>query len=292
VSRRTEALRQAGLPPRPPQYYKWTATTLLVVIAAWSAWDIDARWSRLWSAPRDLYEYTLLMLRNIDLSETWGLVQEMWESIAMAWLGTLLATIFALPLAFLAAENLVGKPLAWITRQVFNVLRAIPEIILVLIFIPVFGLTPLAGMVAIGVGSIGSLGKLFYELLEGIRAEPIEGVDAVGANGLERLRWGVVPQVAPELTSLVLYRFEVNIRASAVMGIVGAGGIGEAVSTAFQFNDYGTAGLGLIIMIVGTIIVDVVSGSIRKRIIAGPSQLVIADPVVAADLERPDMRAV
>lgn len=288
MSRRTEAFEQVGLPPRPPQVYKWVATAVVAAIAAWSAWDIDIKWTRLWSAPKDLWDYCVLMARNIDLDDTWDLVQEMWESIAMAWLGTLLAAVFAVPMAFLAAENLVGKPIAWITRQVFNILRAVPEIILVLVFIPVFGLTPLAGMVAIGVGSIGSLGKLFYELLEGVDPGPIEGVDAVGAGSIERLRWGVVPQVAPELTSLVLYRFEVNIRASAVMGIVGAGGIGEAVSTAFEFKDYGTAGLGLIIMIVGTIIVDVVSGALRRRIIAGPDRATdmrAIDPVVAVVVE-------
>jgi phosphonate transport system permease protein len=193
----------------------------------------------------------------------------MWDSIAMAWVGTVIAALFAVPLSFLAAENLVGRPIAWVTRQVFNILRAVPEIILALLFIPVFGLTPMAGVLAIGVGSIGSLGKLFYEIIENVQSEPIEAADAVGASAVQRLRWGVIPQVAPELTSFFLYRFEINIRASSVLGIVGAGGIGGALAEAVKFKEFGTAGLALIVVIVGTITVDTISGAIRKRIVAG-----------------------
>ncbi len=205
----------------------------------------------------------------MDIGELGRLTEAMWESISIAWLGTMIATVFALPLGFLAAENLVGRPVAWAVRLVLNLLRAIPEVILALIFIPVFGLSPMAGVLAIGVGSIGTLGKLFYEIVEGIRPDPVEGVDAVGATRLQRLRWGVLPQVTPELASFVLYRFEVNIRASAVLGIVGAGGIGGVVQQSILFKDFGVAGLGLIVIVVGTIAVDAVSGAVRKRIIAG-----------------------
>ena len=98
---------------------------------------------------------------------------------------------------------------------------------------------------------------------------PIEAADSVGSTSLQRLRWGDLPQVTPELASFVLYRFEVNIRASAVMGLVGAGGIGADLAQALRFKEYGTAGLGLIIVVVGTIAVDFVSGSVRRRIVAG-----------------------
>jgi phosphonate transport system permease protein len=140
-----------------------------------------------------------------------------------------------------AAENLVGRPVAWLMRQVFNLLRAVPEVILALAFIPLFGLTPMAGVLALGVGSIGTLGKLCYEIIEGIQPGPLEAADAVGANRLQRLRWGVLPQVTPELASFVLYRFEVNIRASAVLGLVGAGGIGNDLAQALRFVRPGRA---------------------------------------------------
>ncbi len=261
-----------GLPDKPVDRLKWFLTPIAVALVAWSALAIDLKWSRLWSAPADIFNLAKLMFGDMTRGEFGRLAEAMWESISIAWLGTMIATIFAVPLAFLAAENLVGRPVAWVIRQVLNLLRAVPEIILALIFIPVFGLSPMAGVLAIGVGSIGTLGKLFYEIIEGIKPDPIEAADAVGATRLQRLRWGVLPQVTPELASFVLYRFEVNIRASAVLGLVGAGGIGGVVQQSILFKDYGVAGLGLIVVIVGTIAVDTVSGRIRRRIIAGPDR--------------------
>ena len=260
------------LPPKPVDRYKWFFTAGVVAITLWSALGLDAKWSRLLDAPADMWALAKLMFGNMDLADLPDLARAMWESVSIAWMGTLIAAIFAIPLSFLAAENLVGRPIAWVTRQVFNLLRAIPEVILALVFIPVFGLTPMAGVMAIGIGSIGTLGKLFYEILEGISADPVEAADAVGASRLQRLRWGVLPQVSPELASLVLYRFEVNIRASAVLGVVGAGGIGGDLQQALLFKDYGTAGLGLIVIIVGTIAVDTVSGAVRRRIVKGPGR--------------------
>jgi phosphonate transport system permease protein len=241
----------------------------VTAVVLWSVLRIDVRWERLLEAPADLYTLGRLMFTRMTWSDLPDLVSAMGESISIAWVGTLIAAVFAVPMSFLAAENLVGRPAAWLMRQVFNLLRAIPEVILALAFIPLFGLSPMAGVMALGVGSIGTLGKLCYEIVEGIQRGPLEAVDAVGSNRLQRLRWGVVPQVMPELTSFVLYRFEVNIRASAVLGLVGAGGIGSDLAQALRFKQYGTAGLGLIIVVIGTIIVDTISGAVRRRIVGG-----------------------
>ena len=259
------------LPERSIDWFKWTFSAVVVAIVLWSFLGLEVKWSRLLEAPADMWTLARLMFTNMEASALPDLVRAMWESISIAWVGTLIAAIFAVPLSFLAAENLVGRPVAWLTRQLFNLLRAIPEVILALAFIPIFGLTPMAGVMAIGIGSIGTLGKLFYEILEGISSGPLEAADAVGATGLQRLRWGVLPQVMPELSSFILYRFEVNIRASAVMGLVGAGGIGSDLALALQFKQYGDAGLGLIIVVVGTLAVDFVSGIVRRRIVAGRS---------------------
>lgn len=275
---------RTSLPDRPVDRFKWAITALVVVAVLWSALGLEVRWSRLIDAPADFYNLCRLMFTNMDLDETGRLAEAMWESISIAWLGTMIASVFAVPLAFLAAENLVGRPVAWMVRQVLNLLRAIPEVILALIFIPVFGLSPMAGVLAIGVGSIGTLGKLFYEIIEGIQPGPVEAADAVGASRLQRLRWGVLPQVTPELASFILYRFEINIRASAVLGVVGAGGIGGVVQQSIVFKDYGVAGLGLIIVIVGTIAVDLVSGAVRHRIVAGrPRLMTEVEGMVAVD---------
>lgn len=257
------------LPSKARDSFRLALSTVFVVLFGWSLISVDLKWSRLLDAPADMYRLFEVMYDDLPWDRLDGMIGLMWDSVAMAWVGTLIAAVFAVPLSFLAAENLVGRPVAWATRQVFNILRAVPEVILALLFIPIFGLSPMAGVLAIGVGSIGSLGKLFYEIIENIQREPIEAVDAVGASAVQRLRWAVLPQVAPELTSFLLYRFEINIRASSVLGIVGAGGIGGALADAIRFKEYGPAGLALIVVIVGTIAVDTVSGAIRKRIVAG-----------------------
>ncbi len=263
---------RVNLPPKDRNVYAWVLASALLAVVVWSFLSIDIKWSRLADLPADLWTLGRVMFTNMELDELPALVSAMWESISIAWLGTMIAAVFAVPMSFLAAENLVGRPIAWVMRQVFNVLRAIPEVILALAFIPMFGLSPMAGVMAIGLGSVGTLGKLFYEILEGISPDPIEAADAVGASRLQRLRWGVIPQASPELASFILYRFEVNIRASAVLGLVGAGGIGDDLAQALQFKEFGKAGLGLIVVVVATIIVDAISGAVRRRIVAGPGR--------------------
>jgi phosphonate transport system permease protein len=263
-------MTRPSIPVKPADWVRRIGTAVVVVLVLWSLLGLDIKWERLIDLPADLWRVAVLMFGQMPFDETGTLITALWESVSIAWLGTMIAAIFAIPLSFLAAENLVGRPIAWSMRQVFNVLRAVPEVILAIALIPIFGLTPMAGVLAIGIGSIGTLGKLFYEIAEGIQPGPIEAVDATGANRLQRLRWGVLPQLLPEYASFVLYRFEVNIRASAVMGLIGAGGIGNDVAQALRFKEFGTAGLGLLIIIVGTIAIDYLSGMVRKRIINGP----------------------
>ena len=257
-------------PERPRNVFRWVATGVVIVLVVWSIAGLDVRWSRLLEAPSDLYTVGRLMFTRMELADLGRLLESMWESVAIAWLGTLIAAVFAVPLAFVAAENLVGRAVSWIVRQLFNILRAVPEVVLAIAFVPILGLTPMTGVVAIGIGSIGTLGKLCAEVIEGISPGPVEGVDAVGASRLQRLRWGVLPQVVPEIASFVLYRFEVNIRASAVLGVVGAGGIGTDLAQSIRFKDWGTAGLALIIVVVTTIVIDAISVRVRRRIVAGP----------------------
>jgi len=274
VSSSASTQRPAGarveLPSKALDTFRLGLSTVVVAAVVWSWWSLDIKWGRLAAAPERMFRLARTMFSDLEWDKLGHLLGQMWASISMAWIGTLIGAVFALPLAFLAAENLVGRPVAWITRQFFNVIRAVPEIVLAMVFIPVFGLHPMAGVLAIGIHSIGSLGKLCYEIVEGIDRGPIEAADAVGASRIQRLRWAVVPQVAPELTSFMLYRFEINIRASAVLGVVGAGGIGTDLTEAIRFKEYGTAGLALIVVVVGTIAVDIVSGAVRRRIVAGP----------------------
>jgi phosphonate transport system permease protein len=261
---------------RPRNTFRWVVTAIVLILLAWSVLGLDIKWSRLLDAPGDLWTVARLMFTNMEASDFGRLMGEMWDSIAIAWLGTMIAAVFAVPLAFLAAENLTARPVVWIVRLVLNVLRAVPEIILAIALVPILGLTPKAGVVAIGIGSIGTLGKLCSEVLEGIHPGPLEAADAVGANRVQRLRWGVLPQALPEIASFVLYRFEINIRASAVLGVIGAGGIGGVLAESLRFKDWGTAGLALIIVVVVTMMIDAVSGWVRRRLVRGSEQKVAA----------------
>lgn len=267
------------LPSKSRDTFRLVGWLAFVSLFGWSWYSIDfgrrgrpdrVKWTRLLDAPGDMWRLAKAMFGDLPFDRLGHLIGQMWDSIALAWIGTLIGAVFAVPLAFFAAENLVGTPVAWLTRQLFNLIRAVPEVIVALLFVPMFGLHPMAGVMAIGVHSIGSLGKLLYEIIEGIDRGPLEAAHAAGASALQRLRWAVLPQVAPELTSFVLYRFEINIRASTVLGMVGAGGIGNDLSQAIRFKEHGVAGLALIVIVVGTIAVDLISGAVRRRIIAGP----------------------
>ncbi len=270
-------------PPRPRNAFRGVASAVVVALVIWSIAGLDIKWSRLLEAPGDLWTVARLMFTNMELDDFGRLMGEMWDSIAIAWLGTMIAAVFAVPMAFLAAENLAARPVVWVVRLIFNLLRAVPEIILAIALVPILGLTPKAGVVAIAIGSIGTLGKLCSEVLEGILKGPLEAADAVGASRLQRLRWGVLPQSLPEIASFVLYRFEINIRASAVLGVIGAGGIGGVLSESLRFKEWGTAGLAIIIVVVVTMMIDAVSGWIRRRLVRG-SERKVATALVFEDV--------
>lgn len=260
------------LPEPPRELWRPISWAILVLLVAWSLWGLDARWERLLDAPADLWNLGELLFGDMAFDRTGDLLGDMWESIAIAWLGTIMAAVVAVPLSFLAAENLAGKATTLFVRQILNILRAIPEVILAIAFIPLLGLTPMAGVMAITIGSIGTLGKLFAEVTESISPNPVEAVDAVGGSRIQRFRWGVLPQVLPEIASFILYRFEINVRASAVLGVIGAGGIGGTIAQTLQFKQFEVAGLGLIIVVVATIFIDIVSGAVRRRILRGPAR--------------------
>ncbi len=261
-------------PPRPRYTFRWLASAIVAALVIWSIAGLDIKWSRLLEAPGDLWTVAKLMFTNMHLDDFDRLMGAMWDSIAIAWLGTIIAACFAVPMAFFAAENLAARPVVLVVRLIFNLLRAVPEIILAIALVPILGLTPKAGVVAIAIGSIGTLGKLCSEVLEGIQKGPLEAADAVGASRLQRLRWGVLPQSLPEIASFVLYRFEINIRASAVLGVIGAGGIGGVLSESLRFKEWGTAGLAIIIVVVVTMIIDAISGWIRRRLVGGSERRV------------------
>jgi len=145
----------------------------------------------------------------------------------------------------------------------------IPELLVAMLLIPITGLGPWTGAVALGIHSIGTLGKLSSEVVEGIDPGPVEAVAAVGGGQLARIRFAVIPQVMPNIVAYWLFRFEINIRASAVLGVVGAGGVGAELIAQLKFRDFARAGTVLFLTIAAVLVVDTISGRVRRRIISG-----------------------
>lgn len=187
------------------------------------------------------------------------------ETIAIAYAGVTVATIIAIPVGFLAARNLLG-PLSYLAKALLNVIRAIPELIFAIIFVASVGIGPYAGVLAISINSVGMIGKLYAEVIESIDQEPLEAIRASGGNRIQVIWYGVLPQVLPEFVSYSLYRFEIDVRASTVLGIVGAGGIGAPLILATWQRNWEDVGMILLTVIVFVSIIDIISGQIRKRL--------------------------
>ncbi|WP_420114188.1 phosphonate ABC transporter, permease protein PhnE [Pseudactinotalea sp.] len=267
--------------PAPPSKVRTTIGMIVVaLVVIFAVSQIDARWERLPELVTVLPQYAGLMVEGIlrnpftePASADWtSAVRYTLESVQMAWIGTLIGAVISFPIAFLAARNTAPIGVVLVVRQILNAIRAVPELILAIaIMMPIFGFGPLAGALALGVGAVGTLGKLSSEAIEGIDPGPVEAAKAVGATKLQTLRWGVVPQVLPEMVAFWLYRFEINIRASAILGVLGAGGVGAILKQLFDKREWERIGITLLVIILVTILIDQVSAAVRHRIISGPA---------------------
>ncbi len=204
---------------------------------------------------------------NPDFSQWRLMVGQMWLTVQIALWGTFLAVFLAVPLSLMASRNLAPAWLVWPVRRVMDLLRSIPDLVIGTLFIVAVGLGPLAGVLAIALNTAGVLAKLFSEAVESIDKGPVDGVKATGAGRLHEITWGVIPQVAPLWTSFALYRFESNSRAATVLGLIGAGGIGQALFESLQAFDYRTVSLIAIIIIVAVTLIDMLSQAMRKRLL-------------------------
>ncbi|WP_062133167.1 phosphonate ABC transporter, permease protein PhnE [Demequina aestuarii] len=276
--------RASAVRPQEPSKARSTLVWIaLLLVFAGAAFLSDARWSQIIGIFTDGGKYLVLMAEGLfqnplqePQSEQWTLAFErMMESVYMAWVGTLLGALISVPFGFLAARNVSGPVTVQVTRAFLNLIRAVPELVFaIVIMLPIFGFGPLAGALALGVGAVGTLGKLTAEALEGIDAGPVEAGQASGASRWSILRWAYWTQVLPEVLAFWLYRFEINIRASAVLGVIGAGGIGSLLSQLFGQREWEQIGITLAVVIIVTIGVDAISGAIRHRIIAGSGRSV------------------
>ncbi len=188
------------------------------------------------------------------------------DTLAMSVAGTALAVVLSLPLAFLAARNTTPHPAVYqAARSLLNGLRAIPELILGIIFVAAVGFGALPGVLALGLHSVGMVGKFFAEAIEHADEAPIEAARAAGATPLQVLLHGVVPQVLPQMADISIYRWEYNFRASTVMGMVGAGGIGFELMGSLRIMQYQEVSAILLVILLMVTLVDALSSTLRKR---------------------------
>ncbi|MDY0214046.1 MAG: phosphonate ABC transporter, permease protein PhnE [Bacilli bacterium] len=196
-----------------------------------------------------------------------GVVYKVLETFAIGFIGTLLGAILAIPLGFLAAESLVGKKLAKISEAIILIIRVFPEIILAIILVKGFGMNAFTGMLTIGLHSIGMLGKLFSEAIDNMDRSSFEALDSVGANIWLKIRYGILPNILPDFTSITLYRLDINVRAASILGLVGAGGIGASLMIATSMWSWEYLGTILLAVIILVLLVDFISSSLRKKLV-------------------------
>lgn len=251
--------------------FKYFLIILLAVVFVWSARATEFDLRVLWNNRDQLWNFITGMFPP-DTTIAKQVFDEVVITIQLAFVGTVLATVISLPLGFLAASNVMpktktGKAIVNATRFLLNADRAIDAVILALFFAGAVGLGPFAGTLALAVHSVGMLGKLFFEAIESIDKGPVEAVESAGAGKLSVIRWAMIPQVIPYFITYFLFRFELNIRAAVVLGVVGAGGIGfllQSYMKLFQYQKTCTVVLVILVLVMG---LDYLSTKLRQRLI-------------------------
>jgi phosphonate transport system permease protein len=199
-------------------------------------------------------------------------VEKMIETIFIGMMATFFGIILAVPASFLAARNLMSQSpmtiaIYYITRSLMNLIRSIEPLIWAIIAVIVVGLGPFAGILALTLHSLAALAKLYSEAIESIDPGPIEAVQATGANWFQVIMYAVVPQIIPPFVSFTIYRWDINIRMSTVIGFVGGGGIGFLLQQWIRLLDYRAAGMAVWFIAITVAILDFVSADIRERFI-------------------------
>lgn len=200
------------------------------------------------------------------VSRQQDIIQGILESLTMTVVATVVGIIISLPVGVGAARNLSPLPVYLLCRALVTLSRTFQEVIIAILFVVMVGFGPLAGVLTLSFTTIGFLAKLLAEDIEEIDRAQVEAIRATGASWLQVIAYGVAPQVTPRLVGLSTYRFDINLRESAVVGVVGAGGIGDTLQTSFSRYDYSTSAAILIVIIVLVMATEVSSSWIRQRL--------------------------
>lgn len=251
--------------------YVLTVVAIVLILLAWSvtelSFKLDSNGMKIASnIIGGLFNPDLEFL--FDLSNK-GVLYLLWETLAIALLGTLVGAVLAVPLAFLSASNIVPKPVAWIIRLVLIFIRTIPALVYGLMFIRVTGPGPFAGVLTIGITSIGMLSKLYVDAIEELDVKVLESMTSIGCTTFEKIRYGIIPQLASIFLSVMIYRFDMNMREASILGLVGAGGIGAPLIFAMQGYKWEQVGSILIGLVVLILIIEFISNKLRAKLVNG-----------------------
>jgi len=257
-------------PPLLKRLLGWIAAALFLAWLAWVFWLFDITPARIWNGLGGLGTILVLMVPPSP-GEFWvDILRGMAESVAMAFLGTFLAALVAVPLGFLGANNMVLNTLARFSlRRVLDGFRGVDSLIWALAYVRAVGLGPLAGVLAIFTADFAVLAKLYAEAIENAEKRQVEGVTAAGGARSLAIRFGVLPQVLPVMLAQALYFFESNTRSAAILGVVGAGGIGLQLAERIRVRHWDEVAFIIILMVLTVSAIDWLSGRLRRRLIGG-----------------------
>ncbi|WP_068493640.1 phosphonate ABC transporter, permease protein PhnE [Pseudoclavibacter helvolus] len=235
------------------------------IVLLWSFAGAEFNFSKLGDGAINMGEF-LSRLFPPDFSKFGTIFSLLIETLQMAIVGTVLGAVLSLFMAFAASSNIAPKWMYYPARWVMNIIRSVPDLVFALMFVSAVGLGPFAGILAMTLGSIGSIGKVYAEAMESVDRGPMSAMQAVGASRRQLIQYGVLPQATPLLVSYTLLLFEGNVRGATILGLVGAGGIGLELTTAMKMYDYGHLSAIIICIIVLVTLIDQGSALIRKRL--------------------------
>lgn len=251
---------------------KLAAALVFVVLMAWSGSAVESTGGAqngaqiAWNILSGIFHPDTNLLFNLTKQ---GVPYLLVETICIAFLGTVVGAILAIPLSFLSASNLVPKPVAFLGRLIIMAIRTVPAFVYGLMFIRVTGPGAFAGLLTMSLCSIGMVSKMYIEAIEDLDVRILESLDACGCSTMEKIRYGILPQLIPNFASTAIYRFDINLRDATVLGLVGAGGIGAPLifaMNAYRWNEAGAILTGLIVLV---LLVEWLSTKIRVKLARG-----------------------
>ncbi len=227
---------------------------------------IDVNWTRVYQGLDRGWQFVLAFTQPDFVSRAADIWAGLLESIVMTVAASVVGILISIPIGLGAARNIAPLPVYMICRGIVAVSRALQEIIIAILLVAIFGFGPLAGFLTLSFATIGFLSKLLAEDIESMDRAQAEAIRASGARWMQWINYGVQPQVMPRLVGLSMYRIDINFRESAILGLVGAGGIGATLNTAFDRYEYGTAAAILLLIIGIVMALEYLSGIIRARV--------------------------